>query len=61
MSTLESLLRQDRIVVLASLAGVIAIAWIYLLLGAGIEMDEMDMGGGQVMLMAPPGRSAMRL
>ena len=50
----ESLLRQDRIVVLASLAGVIAIAWIYLLLGAGIEMDEMDMGGGQVMLMAPP-------
>ena len=54
MSTLESLLRQDRIVVLASLAGVIAIAWIYLLLGAGIEMDEMDMGGGQVMLMAPP-------
>ena len=31
--------------VLASLAGVIAIAWVYLLLGAGIEMDEMDMGG----------------
>ena len=54
MSTLESLLRQDRIVVLASLAGVIAIAWVYLLLGAGIEMDEMDMGGGQVMVMAPP-------
>ena len=54
MSTLESLLRQDRVVVLASLAGVIAIAWVYLLLGAGIEMDEMDMGGGQVMVMAPP-------
>ena len=54
MSTLEILLRQDRVVVLASLGGVVAIAWVYLLLGAGIQMDEMDMGGGQVMLMAPP-------
>ena len=54
MNMLESLLLRDRIVVLTSLVGVIAIAWIYLLLGAGIEMDEMDMGGGQVMLMAPP-------
>ena len=54
MSTLESLLRQDRVVVLASLGGAVAIAWVYLLLGAGIQMDEMDMGGGQVMLMAPP-------
>ncbi len=54
MSTLDRLLRQDRIVVLGSLAGVIAIAWVYLLLGAGIKMDTMDMGGGRVMLMAPP-------
>jgi len=54
MSTLESLLRRDRVVVLASLRGAVAIAWVYLLLGAGIQMDEMDMGGGQVMLMAPP-------
>jgi predicted metal-binding membrane protein len=54
MNALDNFLRHDRIVVLSSLAGVIAIAWVYLLLGAGIEMDEMDMGGGQIMLMAPP-------
>jgi predicted metal-binding membrane protein len=30
------------------------LAWVYLALGAGIEMDEMDMGGGQLMMMAPP-------
>jgi hypothetical protein len=36
-----------------SLVVVIILAWGYLILGAGIEMDEMDMGGGQVMLMAP--------
>ena len=32
----------------------IVLAWIWLLLGAGIEMDEMDMGGGEIMLMTPP-------
>ena len=36
--------------VLAGLAGVIALAWVWLLAGAGLHMDEMDMGGGQVML-----------
>ena len=30
------------------------LAWAYLILGEGIEMDEMDMGGGQIMMMAPP-------
>jgi predicted metal-binding membrane protein len=54
MNALDRWLRHDRIVVLSSLACVIAIAWVYLLLGAGIEMDEMDMGGGQIMLMVPP-------
>ena len=54
MNALDNFLRHDRIVVVSSLAGVITIAWVYLLLGAGIEMDEMDMGGGQIMLMAPP-------
>ncbi len=47
--------------VLAGLAGVIALAWVWLLAGAGLHMDEMDMGGGQVMLMAPawtPGYAA---
>ena len=50
---LLALLRRDRIVVLAGLLLVILLAWGWLLLGAGIEMDRMDMGGGQIMLMAP--------
>src|SRR5262249_38071667 len=29
------------------------LAWTYLLLGAGLEMEEMDMGGGQMMMMLP--------
>lgn len=59
---LYSLLRHDHAVVLASLVGVIAIAWLYLLLGAGIGMETMDMGRGQMMLMAPawtPGYAAL--
>jgi predicted metal-binding membrane protein len=51
---LHALLRRDRALVLASLVAVIMLAWAYLILGAGIEMDEMDMGGGQIMMMAPP-------
>src|ERR1700748_1111504 len=51
---LHALLRRDRALVLASLVAVIVLAWAYLILGAGIEMDEMDMGGGQIMMMAPP-------
>src|SRR6266851_987442 len=57
-----SLLRHDRAIVLAGLAGVVVIAWLYLLLGAGIEMEMMDMGGGQMMAMAPawtPGYAAL--
>jgi predicted metal-binding membrane protein len=50
---LSALLRHDRALVLAGLAFVIALSWIWLLMGAGIPMDEMDMGGGQIMLMAP--------
>jgi predicted metal-binding membrane protein len=46
-------LRHDRAVVLGSLALVVALAWAWLLLGAGIDMEEMDMGGGQMMLMLP--------
>jgi len=33
---------------------VVAIAWIYLLSGAGMTMDKMDMGGGKTMLMPQP-------
>jgi predicted metal-binding membrane protein len=51
---LHALLRRDRTLVLTSLGAVIVLAWAYLLIGAGIKMDEMDMGSGQVMLMAPP-------
>ena len=51
---LDAVLRQERALVLAGLAGVIALAWVWLLAGAGLHMDEMDMGGGQIMLMAPP-------
>jgi predicted metal-binding membrane protein len=51
---LGAILRHDRTLVLAGLAAVIALAWIWLLAGVGLHMDEMDMGGGQIMLMAPP-------
>src|ERR1700709_627009 len=50
---LSALLRRDRMLVLAALLVVILLAWSYLLLGAGIEMEQMDMGGGQMMQMAP--------
>ena len=48
-----TLLRHDRVVVLAGLVAVTAGAWLYLLLGAGIEMPMMDMGSGRMMAMAP--------
>ena len=38
---------------LGALATVTAAAWAYLLLGGGIEMEMMDMGGGQMMAMLP--------
>jgi predicted metal-binding membrane protein len=50
---LDAAPRRDRIAVLAGLALLIAASWAYLLRGAGIEMDQMDMGGGQIMLMPP--------
>jgi len=46
-------LRHDRAVVLGGLAVAIVLAWTYLLLGAGVEIEMMDMGGGQKMVMAP--------
>jgi len=50
---LSSVLRHDRAIVLLSLAAATLLAWAYLVLGAGIEMETMDMGGGQMMAMAP--------
>jgi predicted metal-binding membrane protein len=46
-------LRHDRAVVLGSLAFVVLLAWTYLLLGAGVGVEIMDMGGGQMMAMLP--------
>jgi predicted metal-binding membrane protein len=54
MNPIYALLRHDQRAVLCALVAVIAIAWAWLFLGAGIEMDEMDMGGGEIMLMMPP-------
>ena len=51
---LGALLRQDRTLVLAGLVFVIVLSWVWLLTGAGLKMDQMDMGGGQIMLMPPP-------
>src|ERR1700730_16468469 len=48
-----AVLRHDRAVVLGSLAFVVLLAWTYLLLGAGVGMEMMDMGGGQMMAMLP--------
>ena len=45
------LLRSRRAIVLSALATVITAAWGYLLLGVGIEMEMMNMGGGQMMAM----------
>jgi predicted metal-binding membrane protein len=50
---LRALLQHDRMLVLGGLLVVIVLAWGWLLLGAGIDMEQMDMGGGQVMLIAP--------
>ncbi len=36
-TALETLLKRDRLVVIGGLAGVIALAWIYILLGAGLD------------------------
>jgi predicted metal-binding membrane protein len=46
-------LRHDRAVVLGSLGCVVLLAWTWLLLGAGMQMEVMDMGGGQMMAMLP--------
>jgi predicted metal-binding membrane protein len=50
---IAAVLRRDNAVVLSALAAVIAVAWGYLLLGAGIHMEAMDMGGGHIMAMLP--------
>jgi predicted metal-binding membrane protein len=50
---LTAVLRHDRYVVMAGLATIVALAWAWLSLGAGIGMEIMDMGSGQVIPMPP--------
>jgi predicted metal-binding membrane protein len=50
---LLAILRHDRALAVVALLVVIALCWAWLLVGAGLGMEQMDMGGGQKMLMAP--------
>jgi predicted metal-binding membrane protein len=50
--------RHRRAAVLGALATITAVAWTYLLLGAGIEIKTTGVGGGQIMAM-PPAWSAL--
>ena len=43
---LSGCLRYRRAIVSGALGSVIAASWAYLLRGAGIKMEMMDMGGG---------------
>ena len=49
VTVLESVLRRDRLVVTAALVGVIAIAWIWILLGAGLGVSAVGMTRGSGM------------
>jgi predicted metal-binding membrane protein len=42
-SALEKLLRHDRLIVAVGLAGVVALAWVHLVAGAGIDMSKVGM------------------
>jgi predicted metal-binding membrane protein len=42
-SVLESILKRDRFIVISGLVMVIALSWIYILLGAGMDMTAFDM------------------
>src|SRR4029077_5981020 len=42
-SALEQMLRHDRLIVAAGIAGVVALAWAYLFAGAGIDMSMVGM------------------
>ena len=46
-------LRHDRAVVRGSLAFVVLLTWSYLLLGAGVGPEMMDMGAGKMIAMPP--------
>jgi predicted metal-binding membrane protein len=48
-STLERVLQQDRLIVIAALAAVVTIVWVWLILGAGSGMSAVDMTRGSGM------------
>ncbi len=54
-SPLEAALKRDRMVVIGGLAGVVALAWIYILLGAGTDMTASEM----TRMSQPAGDAAM--
>ncbi|HZS84431.1 MAG TPA: DUF2182 domain-containing protein [Stellaceae bacterium] len=61
---LTAALRHDRAIVLGGLVAVILLAWAWLLLGAGLGQETMEMEGGAIMAMAPawtPGYAALVL
>jgi hypothetical protein len=49
----SKLFRSRRTIVSGTLVAVIAASWAYLLRGAGIKTEMMDVGGGQMMAMPP--------
>ncbi len=40
---MEGVLKRDRMVVIGGLAGVVALAWIFILFGAGMDMTALEM------------------
>ena len=54
-TVLEAVLRRDRQVVAAALIAVIAMAWLWILLGAGTGMSAMDM----ILEPSPDGMASM--
>jgi predicted metal-binding membrane protein len=54
-TVLEAVLRRDRQLVVAALIAVIAIAWLWILLGAGTGMSAMDM----ILGLSPDGMAGM--
>ncbi len=42
-SPLEAVLKRDRLVVIGGLAGVVVLAWVYILLGSGMDMSALEM------------------
>ena len=55
-SALETILRKDRLIVIGGLVAVIVVAWVYLLLGAGVGMSPIEMTSAPL-----PGQRSMAM